>query len=49
MRADLLKDLASDQVHYERDTKDGKQAIAKRAEGFDEVRQDALERTHTLR
>ena len=47
MRAGLLKDLASDQVRYEKDTKDGKQAIAKRAQGFDAVRQDALERTHT--
>ncbi|HSU06821.1 MAG TPA: DUF4337 family protein [Acetobacteraceae bacterium] len=47
MREGLIKQLQSDQVRYEKDAKDGKEAIAERAHVFDEVRQDARERTHT--
>jgi hypothetical protein len=47
-RAGVLKQLKSDQVHYETDAKDGKEAIASRARAFDEARQNALERTHSF-
>lgn len=48
MRANLLHQLQDDQVHYEKDAQDGKEAIAERARGFDEVRQYELERDHTF-
>ncbi|MGH2896997.1 MAG: DUF4337 family protein [Solirubrobacteraceae bacterium] len=47
MREGVLKDLATDQVRYEKDSKDGKEAIAARAHHYDEIRKDQLERTHT--
>ena len=46
-RTGVLKQLKSDQVHYETDTKDGKEAIAARAQAFDAARQEALERNHS--
>jgi Domain of unknown function (DUF4337) len=46
-RMGVLKQLQSDQVHYDTDAKDGKEAIAARARAFDAARQDALERDHT--
>lgn len=47
MRTGVLKQLRSDQVHYDSDATDGKQAIAKRARAFDAARQQSLERDHT--
>ena len=47
VRANVLKELKSDQIHYETDAKDGKDAIAARARAFDAARQEALERDHT--
>jgi hypothetical protein len=47
-RDDVLKQLQSDQVRYEKDPNDGKEAIAKRARAFDDVRQEELERAHTF-
>lgn len=47
-RADVLKQYTADQVHYEKDTKDGKEAIAKRARGFEETREEEIHRTHTF-
>jgi len=46
-RTDVLKQLQSDQVHYDTDAKDGKEAIAVRARAFDAARQEALERDHS--
>lgn len=48
LRADVLKQLHADQIHYERGGKDGKKEIALRARHFEEVRQYSLERTHTF-
>jgi hypothetical protein len=47
-RASVLKQLQSDQVHYETDAQDGKAAIAARARALDEQRQESLERSHTF-
>jgi hypothetical protein len=47
-RADLLKQYAADQQHYEKDAKDGKEAIATRARSFEATREEELERTHTF-
>ncbi len=46
-RASMLKGLAQEQSHYERDPGDGKQAIARRAQGFERAREAALAQTHT--
>ena len=46
-RSDALKQLAQDQAQYEKDPKDGKQAIADRAHGYEEAREFSLERSHT--
>jgi hypothetical protein len=47
-RASVLKTLRSDQEHYAKDPKDGKDAIAERARGFEEAREHALHRDHTF-
>jgi hypothetical protein len=47
-RANVLKALKTDQVHYETDAKDGKEAIAARAQAFDAQRQESLERSHSF-
>ena len=47
-RQALLKALREDQEHYEKDPKDGKQSIARRAHGFEEARDHALERAHAF-
>jgi hypothetical protein len=47
-RASVLKELRTDQVHYETDAKDGKEAIAARAQAFDVQRQESLERSHSF-
>jgi hypothetical protein len=47
-RANVLKELKTDQVHYETDAKDGKEAVAARAEAFDVQRQESLERSHSF-
>jgi len=46
-REDTLKRLRSDREHYENDPKTGKDALAKRAHAFEEVRDHSLERAHT--
>ena len=46
-RSTVLQGLAQEQAHYERDPGDGKQAIAQRAHGFEQAREDALARTHS--
>ena len=46
-RAKFLESLKQDQERYERDPKDGKGAIAKRAKAFENDRDHALEQTHT--
>lgn len=46
-RKALLDRLAQEQSHYERDPADGKQAIARRAHGFEAARDAAEERTHS--
>ena len=47
-RKALIKTLRSDQAHYESDPKDGKIAIAARAHGFEEARDNSLERYHAF-
>ncbi len=46
-RRAALNRLAEEQEHYEHDPGDGKQAIARRAQGFETARDTALARTHT--
>ncbi len=45
-RAKLIESLKRDQDRYEKDPKDGKGAIAKRAEAFEHERDHSLEQTH---
>jgi hypothetical protein len=47
-RQELLKALQEDQERYEKDPKDGKQSIARRAHAFEEARDRTLERAHTF-
>jgi hypothetical protein len=47
-RAALVKAMADDAVRFVKDPKDGKEAIAARAHGFEEIRGEALERSHTF-
>jgi hypothetical protein len=47
-RKALLKTLHGDQEHYESDPKDGKTAIAARAHGFEDAREESLERFHAF-
>jgi hypothetical protein len=44
----LSKRLESDAVALQNDPSDGKDAIAKRAHKFEDLREDALERSHTF-
>jgi hypothetical protein len=46
-RRAMLDRLAQEQTHYEIDPTDGKQAVAKRAHGFEAARDAAVERTHS--
>jgi hypothetical protein len=46
VRQDLEKSLADDQQRYEKDPKDGKQAIARRAHELESARDETLERAH---
>lgn len=48
LRDSVLKQLRSDQDHYEKDQDNGKKAIAARAHEFETLRQDNLERAHTF-
>ncbi len=45
-RRAVLDRLAQEQSHYEQDPGDGKQAIARRARGFELARDAASDRTH---
>lgn len=47
-RADVLKQYQADQIHYEKDVKDGKVAIATRARAFETTREEEIERTHSF-
>ncbi len=47
-RAEVIKTLRTDQEHYARDPKDGKEAVAERARGFEEAREHALHKAHTF-
>ena len=47
-RRGVLRQFQADLIHYEADGKDGKTAIAARAQAFEAARQDALERTHSF-
>jgi uncharacterized protein DUF4337 len=47
VRKAVLDRLAQEQVHYDQDPGDGKQAIARRAHGFEEARDAAESRTHS--
>lgn len=46
-RADTLKQLRDDRLHYDNDAKTGKEALAEKAHRYEEVRDHALERAHT--
>ena len=46
-RTGLLDRLAEEQRRYDQDPADGKQAIARRAHGFEEARDAAISRTHS--
>jgi Domain of unknown function (DUF4337) len=46
-REDTLKKLREDREHYDKDPKSGKEALAERAKGFEEIRDHSLERAHT--
>lgn len=46
-REDALKQLHSDREHYDKDPKNGKQALADQAKGYEEIRDHQLERAHT--
>ncbi len=46
-RRAVLDRLAQEQSHYEQDPADGKQAIARRAHGFEVARAAAADRTHS--
>jgi hypothetical protein len=46
LRTKLAERLKQDQDRFESDPKDGKKAIAQRAEAFEEVRDHSLEQTH---
>src|SRR5208337_4271943 len=48
LRQRVLKQLADDEVHYNKDPKTGKEAIAERAKRYEEERTDAMERSHSL-
>lgn len=47
LRLDLLKQLSSDQQHYEKDSDTGKAALAARARDLEAQRLESLERAHT--
>jgi len=47
-RTGVLKRLAEDQQHYEKDPKSGKDALAERATRYEEERTAAMERSHSL-
>ena len=47
-RADIIKALKTDEVHYAKDPHDGKEVVAERAHRFEEARDFTLERSHTF-
>jgi hypothetical protein len=47
LREAALKRLREDREHYETDPKNGKDALAEQARGFEEKRDHVLERAHT--
>ncbi len=47
-RGELLKQLQSDQQHYDSDPESGRTALAARARGFEAVRERSLARAHTF-
>jgi hypothetical protein len=47
-RQRVLKQLAEDEIHYNKDPKSGKDALAERAKRYEEERTGALERSHSL-
>jgi hypothetical protein len=48
LRQKVLKQLADDEVHYNKDPKTGKEAIAEQARRYEEERATALEKSHSL-
>ena len=48
LRVRTLKQLADDVVHYDKDPKSGKDALAVEARKYEEERTEALERSHSL-
>jgi len=48
LRQKVLKQLADDEMHYNKDPKTGKEAIAEQAHRYEEERATALERSHSL-
>jgi len=48
LRAHVLKQLADDEVHYNKDPKTGKEAIAELAHSYEEQRSVAMEKSHSL-
>jgi hypothetical protein len=47
-RATLVKKLKDDAARFQKDPKDGQDAIAERARGFEDVRTESLERAHSF-
>lgn len=47
-RETAIKQLRSDQDHYEKDPESGKKALAERARHYEEVRDNSVERSHTF-
>jgi hypothetical protein len=47
-RAEIIKSLKADELHYAKDERDGKEVIAARAHAFEEARDFTLERSHTF-
>ena len=47
-RQGVLRQFEADRVRYETDDKDGKAAVAARAEAFEAAREHALERAHSF-
>jgi hypothetical protein len=47
-RAEIIRSLKADEVHYAKDERDGKEVVATRARAFEEARDFTLERSHTF-
>ena len=48
LREEFIKQMRTDQQHYEDDAKTGKGALAARARRYEELRRENLERAHTF-